>query len=246
MPGRGLDALLPGLARSGATRAAVRAFLDRDWAFAGVAPSMRAKPSRWPPSSTMAIATIQLFCRASASAAAAIFLQSARVRSAGCSSLQRLPDLLERARVLDGRQVARIAPLGERLDRAAQQLARARLRQQRSRSARATGARSRRAACPRSPSLPSPAPARLLGRRDRSASFTTAKASGIWPLSWSATPTTAHLGDVRVRVDRLLDLARAEAVAGDVDHVVGAAEDEVVAVLVADAPVEGRVHLLGP
>ena len=50
------------------------------------------------------------------------------------------------------------------------------------------------------------------------------------------------LGDVRVRLHRLLDLARAEAMAGDVDHVVGAAEDEVVAVLVADAPVERRVH----
>src|SRR5947207_5803365 len=43
---------------------------------------------------------------------------------------------------------------------------------------------------------------------------------------------------------RLLDLARAEAVAGDVDHVVGAAEDEVVPVLVADSPVEGGVDQL--
>jgi hypothetical protein len=44
--------------------------------------------------------------------------------------------------------------------------------------------------------------------------------------------------------DRLLDLAGAQAVAGDVDDVVGAAEDEVVAVLVADAPVEGGIDLL--
>ena len=49
------------------------------------------------------------------------------------------------------------------------------------------------------------------------------------------------LGDRRVAGDRLLDLARAEPVAGDVDHVVGPPEDEVVAVVVADAPVEGRV-----
>src|SRR5450830_160645 len=31
---------------------------------------------------------------------------------------------------------------------------------------------------------------------------------------------------------------------GDVDHVVSAAEDEVVTVGIADAPVEGRIHLL--
>ena len=36
-----------------------------------------------------------------------------------------------------------------------------------------------------------------------------------------------------MRLHRLLDFARAEAVAGDVDDVVGAAEDEVIAVLVA-------------
>src|SRR2546430_6854355 len=47
-----------------------------------------------------------------------------------------------------------------------------------------------------------------------------------------------------MHADRLLDLARAEAVAGDVDHVVGAAEDEVVPVLVADSPVEGGVDQL--
>ena len=41
--------------------------------------------------------------------------------------------------------------------------------------------------------------------------------------------------------DALLDLARAQPVAGDVDDVVGAAEDEVIAVGVAYAPVERRV-----
>ncbi len=54
------------------------------------------------------------------------------------------------------------------------------------------------------------------------------------------------LGDVRMARDALLDLARAEPVAGDVDDVVGAAEDEVVAVGVADAPVEGVVDAAGP
>jgi hypothetical protein len=51
-----------------------------------------------------------------------------------------------------------------------------------------------------------------------------------------------HLGNVGVRCNALLDLARAQAVAGHVDHVVGAAQDEVVAVGVADAPVKGAVE----
>src|SRR5256885_10682841 len=41
--------------------------------------------------------------------------------------------------------------------------------------------------------------------------------------------------------DAFLDLARAQTVAGHVDHVVRAAQDEEVAVLVANAPVEGAV-----
>ena len=53
-----------------------------------------------------------------------------------------------------------------------------------------------------------------------------------------------HLGHGRMAGDALLDLARAEAVAGHVDDVVGAAEDEEVAVLVAHAPVEGGVDPL--
>ena len=47
------------------------------------------------------------------------------------STSERRPDLLERRRILDRREVAGIAAFGERLDRAPQQLAGARLRQQR-------------------------------------------------------------------------------------------------------------------
>ena len=57
---------------------------------------------------------------------------SSRARRSGAASARRLDqlaDLLQRRRVLDRRQVAGIAPLADRLDRAAQQLARARLRQ---------------------------------------------------------------------------------------------------------------------
>ena len=52
------------------------------------------------------------------------------------------------------------------------------------------------------------------------------------------------LGDRRVRLHGFLDLAGAEAVAGDVDHVVGAPEDEVVAVVIAHGPVRGGVQQL--
>jgi hypothetical protein len=55
-----------------------------------------------------------------------------------------------------------------------------------------------------------------------------------------------HFGHIRVAGDALFDFARAQAVAGDVDDVVGAAQDEEVAVLVADAPVEGAVQPAWP
>ena len=49
------------------------------------------------------------------------------------------------------------------------------------------------------------------------------------------------LRHLRVRDQRALDLGRAHAVAGDVDHVVDAAGDPVIAVLVAAAAVAGEV-----
>ncbi|KAG0732240.1 hypothetical protein G6F23_014515 [Rhizopus arrhizus] len=44
-------------------------------------------------------------------------------------------------------------------------------------------------------------------------------------------------------VDRLLDLARAQAMARHVDHVIRAAKYEPVAVGIHPPPVEGRIHL---
>src|SRR5690606_7934368 len=50
------------------------------------------------------------------------------------------------------------------------------------------------------------------------------------------------LGDGRVRDEGAFDLGGAHAVAGDIDHVIHAAGDPVVAVLVAPAAVAGEVH----
>ena len=61
--------------------AAVRAFSTAIAELAGVAPSMRTRCSRCPPSSRIAMTTFQLLRRASASAAALILRQSSRVSS---------------------------------------------------------------------------------------------------------------------------------------------------------------------
>ncbi|KAF5036203.1 hypothetical protein DSECCO2_577490 [anaerobic digester metagenome] len=51
-----------------------------------------------------------------------------------------------------------------------------------------------------------------------------------------------RLGHEAVRAQRGLDLGRAQAVPGDIEHVVGAALDPVVAVLVAPGHVAGEIH----
>ena len=62
-----------------------------------------------------------------------------------------------------------------------------------------------------------------------------------WPLMSCGKPTTAASATFALRDQRALDLGGADAVAGDVDHVVDAAGDPVVAVLVAAAAVAGEV-----
>ena len=51
-------------------------------------------------------------------------------------------------------------------------------------------------------------------------------------------------GDIRMILHRFLNLTRAEAMARNVDHVVGTAHDEVITVGVAGSPVKGGVDLL--
>jgi hypothetical protein len=51
-----------------------------------------------------------------------------------------------------------------------------------------------------------------------------------------------NFGDPRVRLHGFLDLARSQPVAGDVDHIVGASEYEVITVVVARCPIEGRIR----
>ena len=69
------------------------------------------------------------------------------------------------------------------------------------------------------------------------------KTTSAWPLSSSGLPDRRGLGDRRVAHERALDLGGADAVAGDVEHVVDAADDPEVAVLVAARAVAGEVHV---
>ena len=112
----------------------------------------------------------------------------------------------------------------DRRDRAPQQLARARLRQQ--------GDECTRAGRPTAPSCastsfmtsPSSLSAPRPGRRG-DGSFSTAKAIATWPFSGSATPTTATSA-TPAWLEMLSSIsACTQAVAGDVDHVVSPAED---------------------
>ena len=161
--------------------------------------------------------------------------------------LDQVADLLQRGRILDRRQVAGVAPLADRLDRAAQQLAGARLRQARD-EVDARRPRDARRAASSTVFMMSPSSfRRAVARRPaRAASLRDDEGHRDLALERIGDADDRDLGDVRMARDALLDLARAEAVAGDVDHVVGAAEDEVVAVVVADAPVEGVVDAGGP
>ena len=61
------------------------------------------------------------------------------------------------------------------------------------------------------------------------------------PLELVGPADDGGLGDRRVADERALDLRGAEAVAGDVEHVVDAAHDPEVAVLVLARPVAGEV-----
>ncbi|MBK7898078.1 MAG: hypothetical protein IPJ99_01610 [Betaproteobacteria bacterium] len=55
------------------------------------------------------------------------------------------------------------------------------------------------------------------------ASLTTAKAMGIWPIKLASTPFDGHFGDGGVGLQMASSISGAQAVAGDVDDVVGTA-----------------------
>ena len=62
-----------------------------------------------------------------------------------------------------------------------------------------------------------------------------------WPFQFVGPAHDRGLGHLRMRHQRRLDLHRAEPVAADVDHVVDAAHDPVVAVVVAPGAVAGEI-----
>ena len=54
-------------------------------------------------------------------------------------------------------------------------------------------------------------------------------------------PDHRHFGNRSMGLDRFLDFPGAQAMAGDVDDVVGAPEDGEVTFVILDRPVEGRI-----
>ena len=62
-----------------------------------------------------------------------------------------------------------------------------------------------------------------------------------WPLMSCGTADDGGFGDFRMRDQSALDFGRAEAMAGDIDDVVDAADDPKIAVVIAAAAVAGEV-----
>ena len=86
--------------------------------------------------------------------------------------------------------------------------------------------------------------AQLLQPLDRAllAPLSVTYATIAWPVGASLRPQTAASATLGVVDERRLDLDRRDAVAGDVHHVVDAAEQPEVAVLVDSRAVAGEVH----
>ena len=74
------------------------------------------------------------------------------------------------------------------------------------------------------------------------ASFTTRKRQRHLPLHRVGDTDHRNFGDVGMRLHGLLDLTGANAMAGDIDHIVGTTEDEGITIGVAHTPVEGRIQ----
>ncbi len=78
-------------------------------------------------------------------------------------------------------------------------------------------------------------------RRPSGPALSVTKTTSAWPLSSSGRPTAAASATDGVAHEGALDLGGADAVAGDVEHVVDAADDPEVAVLVASRAVAREV-----
>ena len=152
-----------------------------------------------------------------------------------CSA--RSAERVEHGRVLDGRRHRLVLAVGDLAHRAAQDLARAGLRQRRRRRRRRGTTRPRRSR--RAPA----APARRAAASGSTSTpaLSTTRPRGTWPLRSSCTPITAHSATAGWPASDRLHRAGREPVPGDVDDVVGAAHDEQVAVLVDVAAVAGQV-----
>ena len=148
-------------------------------------------------------------------------------------------NLLHTKRIVESRQIAGVAAFGDRLYGAPQHFPRAGL-----------GKLSYEWTALGRPIGPSSSSTRAIsslssrsldsGEAVVAGSFKTANASGP-ALSPVRDTNDGDFGDSGVGTDRLFDFARPEPVASHVDDVIGPAEDEVVAIIITDAPIEGGI-----
>ena len=127
-------------------------------------------------------------------------------------------------------------PVGDLLDRAAHDLPR---RVFGSRLTDVAVLKTRPARSARAPARP--APRTNSSRVRRAPAFSTTRPSGTSPLSASATPTTAHSATSGCAASTSSIAPVRQPMPGDVDHVVGAAHDPEIAVLVLEPGVRGQV-----
>src|SRR3569832_2114957 len=159
------------------------------------------------------------------------------------STLQQTSHLLQGRGVFDRREIAGVAAFGDGLDRAAKELAAACLRQQVHEVDTRRPSDGTELFVDHLHDLALELQARSrVGRSTRIAQHR--ESHRDLPLQRIGDADDRDLRHLGVARDALLDFARAQAVARHVDHVVRAAEDVVIAVLVADAPVEGAVERL--
>lgn len=153
----------------------------------------------------------------------------------------RLADLIQRRRIINGRQISRIASFANRLDRAAQHFSGSRFWQLRDKPDVRRAAKVANLAVHQRHN-------RLLLRMRHITIFQTValfrndKRHRHLPFQRIFHPNHRHFGNARMAGDTLFNLARPQPMPGNVNYIVSAPENKVITVSVTDAPVKGGVH----